>query len=68
MDDLEKRFTYHAPTEGQPEIYETIRSYGKAMAIIIDTHCVDSVEKTLAIRKVEEAVMWANASVARGSK
>ena len=68
MEDLEKRFTYHAPTEGQPAIYQTIRSYGKAMAIIINEHCPDSREKSLAITKIEEAVMWANASVAREGK
>ena len=65
MDDLENRFTYHAPKDGQPVKYETIRQYGKALAIIIDKYCPDSREKSLAVTKIEEAVMWANASIAR---
>jgi len=63
--DLAKRFTYVAPKPGQPEKYVTIRSAALGFADIVDNLCPDSLEKSLAITKIEEAVMWANASIAR---
>jgi hypothetical protein len=62
---IENNFQYHAPKEGQPERYTTIRSYGKELAAIINELCPDSREKSLAMTKLEEAVMWANAAIAR---
>jgi len=64
-EDLEKRFTYHKPKEGQPEVYEMLRGNAKHFAFEIDTHCPDSREKSLAITKLEESVFWANAAIAR---
>ena len=63
--ELETRFTYHAPKEGQANKYEMIRDYGKGFSAIIETSCPESREKSLAITKIEEAVMWANAAIAR---
>lgn len=63
--ELENRFTYHAPKEGQPERYERIRYKAKMLAAYINEYCPDSREKSLALTKIEEAVMWANASMAR---
>ena len=65
IEDLNKRFTYHAPKEGQPEKYETIRKQSLNLAEILNKLCPDSREKSLAITALEEAVMWANASIAR---
>ena len=65
MNYLENRFTYHAPKEGQPQKYTEIRHSGKSFAETIDALCPDSREKALAITKLEEAVMWANAAIAR---
>jgi hypothetical protein len=62
---IEKAFTYHPPKEGQPEKYEAIRSEAKLLAVIIDGLAPDSREKSLAMTKLEECVMWANASIAR---
>jgi hypothetical protein len=64
-DDLEKRFTYHPPKPGQPELYHKIREGALMMAEYWDEHCPDSREKSLAITKLEEAVFWANAAIAR---
>lgn len=64
-EELESRFTYHAPKEGQPERYERIRYKAKMLAAYINEYGPDSREKSLAITKIEEAVMWANASIAR---
>lgn len=64
-EDLENRFTYHAPKPGQPETYATIRASAKSLATLIDVECLESREKSLAMTKLEEAVMWANAAIAR---
>lgn len=62
---IENNFMYHAPKEGQQEKYEDIRSCAKEFAYLIDAICPASREKSLAMTKLEEAVMWANASIAR---
>ena len=63
--ELENIYTYHAPKEGQPERYERIRYKAKMLAAYINEYCPDSREKSLALTKIEEAVMWANAAIAR---
>jgi hypothetical protein len=65
MDDLKKRFTYHPPKEGQPIRYEGIRTKGYELAKFIEKACPESREKSLALTRIEEAIMWANASIAR---
>ena len=67
LDELTKRFTYHSPKDDQPERYEMIRDKGKELAIIINHLCPESREQSLAFTKLEEAVMWANAAIARRS-
>lgn len=62
---IEKAFTYHPPKDGQPAKYEAIRNEAKLLAIIIDGLVPDSREKSLAMTKLEECVMWANAGIAR---
>lgn len=64
-DDLANRFTYHAPTEGQPEKYEMIRKIAHSYASVINELVPDSREKALAITNLEEVVFWANAGIAR---
>lgn len=63
--DLENVFTYHAPTgPEQVQTYQQIREGGKYLAKLIDDSVPDGPEKTLSIRKIQEAVMWANAGIA----
>ena len=64
-DQIENSFTYHAPKEGQSEKYEHIRAKTKELAYLIDELCPNSREKSLAMTKLEESSMWANASIAR---
>jgi hypothetical protein len=66
--DLENRFTYHPPKGDQPHVYELIRDSGRNLAGLIDRVCPDSREKSLAITNIEQAVMWANAAIARNQK
>lgn len=63
--DLNTRFTYHAPKGNQTIRYEKIRNYGKEVATYLNNVCPDSREKSLAITHIEEAIFWANASIAR---
>lgn len=65
LDELDIRFTYHAPKPGQSEKYQQIRDRAKDLAGLMDILCPDSREFSLAITKLEEAVMWANAAIAR---
>ncbi|MDT2173021.1 DUF7681 family protein, partial [Paenibacillus larvae] len=58
-------FKYHAPKEGQPEKYTAIREKAKELAYLIDELCPNSREKSLALTNLEQAVMWANAAIAR---
>ena len=62
---LVRNFTYHAPKEGQPAKYEHLREMGRLTAEAINSNCPESREKSLAFTKLEEAIMWANASIAR---
>lgn len=62
---IENVFSYHAPKANQPERYEAIRYKAKMLAAYINEKCPDSREKSLAMTKLEEAVMWANAAIAR---
>jgi len=64
-EDLENRFTYHRPITGQPKKYEKIRNTALEFALLLDELCPDSRELSLAITKLEECSMWANASIAR---
>ena len=61
---IENSFTYHAPKDGQADIYEKLRAKAKELAEMINSVCPDSREKSLAITKTEEAVMWANKAIA----
>ena len=62
---IEKAFTYHPPKDGQPEKYTAIRAQANSFAYLIDGVVPDSREKSLAMTKLEECVMWANAGIAR---
>lgn len=62
---VDNNFTYHAPKPGQPERYQTIREIAKGLAMFLEDHCPESRERSLAMTKLEECVMWANASIAR---
>lgn len=62
---LEHNFKYHAPTPEKLEQYVTLRNAGKSLAYLIKEFAGDNRESSLAITKLEEAIMWANASIAR---
>lgn len=63
--DLENMFTHHAPFGDQADRYTSIRSALKAAAQIVVNLTPESPEQTIAIRKLEEAMFYANAAIAR---
>ena len=63
--DLANRFTYHAPKDGQVERYQQIQGAAHELATLINSQCPESREKSLAVTHLEDAVMWANAAIAR---
>jgi len=65
QDQLDNNFMYHSPKPGQNEKYEHLRAQAKSLAEQINEMCPDSREKSLAFTKLEESIMWANASIAR---
>ncbi len=68
LDDLKNWFTYHAPNEAQLEHYHAIRDAAFDFAAVILAHTLSGADQTSALRKIREAVMTANASIACGGE
>ena len=62
---LENNFVYHAPQNDQLERYEHIREGCQGLAATLLLLCPPSRERALAMGHLEEAMFWANASIAR---
>jgi hypothetical protein len=62
---LENRFTYHSPKEDQLDRYTLLRTAAKGLASHILSNTPKSREQSLALTHLEEAIFWANASIAR---
>jgi len=63
-DDLITWFTYHAPTPDQLPKYEAIRAAALVFAEVVVQNTPPSADQTVAIRKIREAALIANASIA----
>jgi hypothetical protein len=61
---IENSFTYHAPKDDQQTRYVELRDTAKHLAEKINNLVPNSREKSLAITKIEEAIMWANKAIA----
>lgn len=68
-EDLEHRFAYHAPRDDQTRAaHELVRRHCVQLALTLNNHPLIPAgrEFSLAITKLEEAMFWANAAIARG--
>lgn len=63
--DLDNVFSHHPPQPGQQERYQAIRAKAKELAALMGEECPPSRELSLARTNLEQAVFWANASIAR---
>ncbi|MBE5453488.1 hypothetical protein E3G52_000352 [Mycobacteroides abscessus] len=64
-DDINNRFNYHRPSEAKVEVHQGVRTWCRSLAHHLDAVLPPSREKALAMTKLEEALMWANAAIAR---
>lgn len=63
---IERNFNYYPPTtEHRQNSHVHIRESCKTLAYTIESLCPPSRERSLAITKLEEVMMWANAAIAR---
>lgn len=62
---LDNNFTYHPPVGGDVAVYAALRATAKSFARMLTVNCPPSRELALALTKLEESVMWANAARAR---
>lgn len=63
--DIDSRFDYHRPDEVKGATHQRIREAHKRLAETIDSELPEGREKSLAVTKLEEAMFWSNAAVAR---
>ena len=61
---IDNIFTYHRPFGTQTQRYEDLRNEARGLARTIQAACPESQEKALAITNLQQAIMWANASIA----
>ena len=62
---LDNNFTYHAPSIDQQERYTMLRNLAHDLALDIVKNTPISREQSIALTKLEEAIFWANAAIAR---
>lgn len=62
---LKHRFDYHKPDKQKAERHERVRKACHLAAVEVVSLTDPSWEQTLALNKLEEAMFWANAAIAR---
>lgn len=63
--DIAHRTEHHPPDEGAVACHQVVREMTRNALVTLQQVCPRSPERTLAERKIEEAMMWANAAIAR---
>lgn len=65
LSDVEHNMTNHTPSAEGIEKIEQLRAKAKELGNLVNELCPNSREKSLAHTNLEQALMWANASIAR---
>lgn len=63
--DLERRYTYHPPTGDQGARHKAIKEAAREFAALVMVSTPGSQEQFFALSKIDEAMMWASAAIAR---
>lgn len=64
--DIEHRFAFHAaPDDEKRDAHTSVRQACRRLADFLNEALPDGREKSVAITKVEEAMFWGNAGLAR---
>lgn len=67
--ELARRFNYHQPPNQRVvDKHQQVREGCHYAANVVATACPEGREKALALTKLEEAMMWANAAIARNQE
>jgi hypothetical protein len=66
-DDLRNRFIFHPATEKTGPQHERVRAECLRLARLFNEMLPDGREKSTAMTKLEEVMMWSNAAIARNS-
>ena len=62
---IDNDFTYHPPTADQQKRYPMLREKAKQLAVLIIELTPPSREQSVALTKLDEVAMFANAAIAR---
>lgn len=63
--DICNRFQYHKPDEARAERHEVVRDSFGELAEFLNEILPEGREKSTVVTKLEEAMFWANAAIAR---
>jgi hypothetical protein len=63
--DIARRFDHHVPDTARAEAHRLTRERIKKLALDLQDRLPEGREKSLAMTKLEEAMFWANAAIAR---
>ena len=64
-DRIENNFGFHPADKETGKAHDSVRNECKELAYKLDKALPDSREKSLAMTKLEEVMLWGNAAVAR---
>jgi len=65
VDRIDNDFCYHKPTPEMLPKFQDLRERGRLLAHLIEQTVPPGREQSTALTKLEEAIMWSNAGIAR---